>query len=253
MPGVQSAVASLEARAYFEGATTAGESFNVLGVDLLREQAVRSYQTSGKAAIDDPLVFLNQPDSIILTKAMAEKLNIGVDAKIRLATTAGVKSFTVRGLLDAQGPARAYGGSLAIMDIDAVQVTFGKLGKIDRIDIVPDEGADLDHLQREITERLGKGYVVERPESQIGKTEKMLATYQVMLAFFSSLALMVGLFLVANTVAITVSERRKEIGTLRAIGASRSAILGSSLPKRSCSARSAQFSGPYSDVSSLRF
>src|SRR6185295_6227341 len=46
-----------------------------------------------------------------------------------------------------------------------------------------------------------------------------------MLTLFSTLALLVGVFLVTNSVSIAVAERRREIGTLRALGANRKGIL----------------------------
>jgi putative ABC transport system permease protein len=54
---------------------------------------------------------------------------------------------------------------------------------------------------------------------------KMIEGYQGILAFCSLLALLIGMFLVANTIAVAVADRRREIAVLRAIGASRGGIL----------------------------
>jgi hypothetical protein len=43
----------------------------------------------------------------------------------------------VRGLLRPEGAAEALGGHFAIMDIAAAQVLFDRVGRLDRIDVVP--------------------------------------------------------------------------------------------------------------------
>ena len=220
-PGVKTAVPLVEARAFFAGATESYEGLQVMGVDLLQDTSVRSYKATDQRIIDDPLVFLNQPDSIILTKQLAEKRGLKIDSKFTLSTANGPKEFTVRGLLEPEGAAKAYGGALALMDIDGVRVTFGRENKLDRVDIVPEKNVSVDEVKRNLEARIGTGLQVERPEEQTESTEKVLASYQLILTFFSFLALLVGLFLVMNSISVAIAERRREIGILRALGATR--------------------------------
>ena len=210
VPGVKHAVPMIESRAFFAGTTDQDEAIYVMGVDLLQESAVRTYRATDQKIIEDPLIFLNQPDSIVLTTRFAAANGLAIDSQFPLATANGVKTFTVRGLLEPEGAAKAFGGSLAVMDIDGARVSFGKVGKLDRIDIVPEDGADLTKLLADLSTKVGSGFTVERPESQSESTERMIATYQMMITFFSSLALLVGLFLVFNSVSISVAERRRE-------------------------------------------
>ena len=221
VPGVKTAVPMIESRAFFEGATESADGLQILGVDLLQETSVRTYKATDQRIIDDPLTFLNQPDSIILTRALAAKRGLKLDSKIRLSTAIGAREFTVRGLLEPEGAAKAYGGTLAIMDIDGARVNFGKENKLDRVDIVPDESMPVESLSGNLRAALGPGYSVERPETQNAQMDQLLDTYQLMLTFFSSLALLVGLFLVMNSISVAVAERKREIGTLRALGATR--------------------------------
>lgn len=225
VPGVKAAVPMIEARAFFEGAAESSDGLYILGIDLLQEQSVRTYKTTDQKVIDDPLIFLNQPDSIILTKALAQKRGLKIDSKIKLATAEGVKTFTVRGLLEPEGAAKAHGGQLAIMDIDGVRVTFGREGKTDRIDIVPEPGYTDTQIKENIQKAVGPNFKVETPEDQGNQMEQMVGTYQMILIFFSATALLVGLFLIFNSVSISVAERRKEIGTLRALGATRTGMV----------------------------
>ena len=61
-----------------------------------------------------PLLFLARPDSILLTREMAGREGLKIDQKIRVQTVQGIKTFTVRGLLDPDGPAKAVGGDIAV-------------------------------------------------------------------------------------------------------------------------------------------
>ncbi len=225
VPGVKHAVPMVESRAYFASDHKSNETLVVLGVDMLKEQGVRTYKSTDEEIIDDPLVFLNQPDSVIVTHSFAKSHGFKLDSQFEVATARGVRKFTVRGLLSPEGPAKAYGGAIAIMDIDGARVTFGKENKLDRVDIVTREGAAIEDVRLAIKAALGAGYFVERPETQNEEMQRMVASFQVMLTFFSTLALLVGLFLITNSINIAVAERKREIGTLRALGATRAGIL----------------------------
>ncbi|HEY2513274.1 MAG TPA: ABC transporter permease, partial [Polyangiaceae bacterium] len=221
VPGVKSAIPRVEAWAYAVGDRHASETLYVLGIDMLKEQAVRSYKTGGEEVMDDPLVFLNQEDSVILTKTFAAAHGLKIDSKLPLATASGQITLTVRGLLEPEGPAKAYGGAIAIMDIDGARVMFGKEGKIDAVDIVARPGVATDVLQTALRDALGPAFTVSPPEGYAQQLEQLVASFQGMLSFFGTIALLVGLFLVSNSVSMSIAERQKEIGVLRAIGAAR--------------------------------
>src|SRR6185503_16434238 len=95
----------------------------VLGIDMTGDRSLRDYdlESGDEAVIDDPLVFLAQPDSIILTRQFAEKHHLAANDRISLGTVEGRKQFTVRGIMKAGGMTSAFGGNLAIMDVYAAQ------------------------------------------------------------------------------------------------------------------------------------
>jgi putative ABC transport system permease protein len=226
VPGVRSAVPLVVSRAYLAGGTgDSTESLMVLGVDLLKEDGVRSYKATDQEVIDDPFTFLNQPDSIILTKAFAARRGLKIDSQFQIATARGARTMTVRGLLEPEGPAKAYGGNLAIMDIDGARVTFGKERKVDRVDLVLRDGVAPNRLAETLRAKLGPGFTVEDASAQTNAMTRVISSYQTLLDLFSVLALFVGVFLITNTVNISVAERRKEIGTLRSLGTPRQQIL----------------------------
>lgn len=222
--GVKSAVPLIESRAHFPGKTES-ETLVILGVDLLRDGNVRSYKFENESVIEDPLIFFNQPDSILVSRDLANRRGLMLDGKFTLVTSVGVKTFTVRGILESEGIARAYGGSLAIMDIDGARMSFGKVGRIDRIDLAVRSSAKVEDVLARVRARLGPAYSVETPENELANTARLLSSYEMLLTFMGSLAILVGLFMIANTISFAVAEYRKEIGISRALGASRGGIL----------------------------
>ena len=108
----------------------------ILGVDMLGDRSLRTYDLEGSdAAIDDPLVFLAQADSLIVTKTFAEKKGLKIGSRMPMRTMQGDLVFTVRGIMKPGGLASAFGGDLAVMDIYAAQKMLGRGRKFDRIDL----------------------------------------------------------------------------------------------------------------------
>src|SRR5690606_34749685 len=134
-------------------------------------------------------------------------------------TSRGVKPFIVRGVMKPAGLATAFGGNLAIMDVYAAQLMFGRGRTFDRIDIALAEGATTADAQRELGGLLGPGFEIQPPASRGQQAETMLAGYTVMVSISSAFALFIGLFIIYNSFATAVTQRRSEIGILRALGA----------------------------------
>jgi putative ABC transport system permease protein len=195
----------------------------VLGVDMTADRGIREYDFGG-SELDDPLVFLAQPDSIMLGSDFASRNGLAMGSRLVLETVEGARPFTVRGLLRPAGLAQAFGGSLAVMDIYAAQRVFGKERKFDRIDITARRGVAVDDCRRALATALGPGFHVDAPSERRRYFEQVLVNYRRSAGFASIFALIVGLFLIQNTLVVAVAQRRGEIGILRALGATRSQI-----------------------------
>jgi putative ABC transport system permease protein len=198
----------------------------VLGVDMTGDRSLRDYdlESGDEAVIDDPLVFLAQADSIILTKDFADRNHLAAGSRLPLETAEGRRQFTVRGVMKASGLTSAFGGNLAIMDIYAAQKMFGRGRKFDRIDIGVKPGRTIAQAQEELGAQLGPGFLIDPPSGRGQQFEQMLAAYSIMVNVSSVFALFIGMFIIYNSFAIAVTERRSEIGILRALGATRRQI-----------------------------
>jgi putative ABC transport system permease protein len=198
----------------------------VLGVDMTGDRTLRDYDldSGDDAVIDDPLVFLAQPDSIILSREFADRNHTAVGGRVALGTVEGEKQFTVRGVMKSSGLTSAFGGNLAIMDIYAAQHMFGRGRSFDRIDLAVKQGRTLKDAEQELAGLLGPGFQVDPPSGRGQQFEAMLAAYSMMVGISSLFALFIGMFIIYNSFAIAVTQRRSEIGILRALGATRGQI-----------------------------
>jgi putative ABC transport system permease protein len=223
LPGIATAVPVVTG--YAEAEAFEGELLFVLGIDVLLDPQVRDYHVTASADTDrESLRNLFDPATLFLSESFARRHGLGLGDTLTLLTPRGRHSYTIRGLLAPDGPARALGGNLIVMDLHAAQLAFEKTGKLDRIDLLLRAGTTTEAVQEVLQARLGHGAHVERPSFRNATVEKMLQSFQVNLTALSMIALFVGMFLIYNTLSAAVVERRRDIAILRAVGANRVAI-----------------------------
>ena len=133
-----------------------------------------------------------------------------------MRTMQGDLVFTVRGIMKPGGLASAFGGDLAIMDIYAAQKFFGRGRKFDRIDLALQDNVTLAEGTAKLRALLGPGYEVDPPSSRGEQFEQTSRIYSLASNITSIFALFIGMFIIYNTFAIAVTQRRSEIGILRA-------------------------------------
>src|SRR5262249_48342600 len=141
-----------------------GELLTVHGVDFTHDEDVRLYhEGDADQLLDDPLVFLNDAHSVMLTRAYAGAHGLEMGDPVRLITPTGVQTVTVRGLLDPQGLARALGGRLVVMDLFAAQRALSSDGRVNQIDVVLDDGVDVDATRTLLAGLLPAGLEIREP------------------------------------------------------------------------------------------
>jgi len=223
-PGVRVAVPVIEATA---DTGLAGQgNLLVLGVDMTGDRSLRDYDFEGTDddVIDDPLVFLAQPDSIVVTRQFAERNGLKINSPLVMRTMLGERRFTVRGIMRSGGLASAFGGNLAVMDIYAAELIFGRGRKFDRIDLAVGEGVLTEEVAGRLRSALGPGFQVEPPSARGQHFEAVSRAFSMVINMTSLFALLIGMFIIYNAFAIAVTQRRAEIGILRALGATRRQI-----------------------------
>ena len=124
--------------------------------------------------------------------------------------------------MKSSGLSSAFGGNLAIMDIYAAQQMFGRGRTFDRIDLAVREGAhDRRRRSRSCASCSGPASRSTPPSGRGQQFEAMTAAYSMMVNISSLFALFIGMFIIYNSFSIAVTQRRSEIGILRALGATR--------------------------------
>jgi putative ABC transport system permease protein len=203
-------------------------SLFVLAVDLMGDRSLRDYdlESGDQTIVDDPLVFLAQPDSLIVSKEFSETNRLDVGARLDVGTVVGPRQLTIRGVMKAGGLASGFAGNLAVMDIYAAQKIFGRGRSFDRIDLTVAPGRSVAECRQELERLLGPGFQVAPPSSRGQQFEALIAAYSLMMSVSSLFALCIGLFIIHNSFAVAVTERRAEIGILRALGATQGQIRG---------------------------
>ena len=221
VPGVLHAAGGISINAPVQGSPS--ESMYVLGVDLLDDGYFRSYEgvDTDVGKLGDDLEFLNSTDRVLITDKYATEHKLKTGDTINLVTQEGAKPFVIHGLLKETGPMKAFGGSVAVMFFGSFQEAFARGRTLNRIDVAIDQKVGLEVMKERLAKVVGPGIEVDSPDRRGSSVQKMMRSFQLGLNLGSLVALLVGAFLVFNTVSISVVQRRREIGTLRALGATR--------------------------------
>lgn len=227
--GVAKSSPVIQQIATIEDPRAQGERLLVVGVDLLSEDDAyfREYQSTGLHEIlSDPIPFLNSPHAILISRRLAERLGRKLHDKLAIATGTGIKHFEIWGILDETGTGvgHAFGGAVAVMYHAAMSTAFGRGRNIDRIDVAVAPGTQLDEVKARLTGALGDAFAIERPAGKGQRIGRMLIGVQKALLMASLIALLVAAFLIHNTLTISVVQRKRELGTLRALGSRRAEL-----------------------------
>src|ERR1051326_1491528 len=195
----------------------AQQPIRLLAVDLFSDLHFRDYRyakivAGEKNGVTDYLA-LFEPDSIVLPAPFAREHGLNLGSRITINVLGNRSTLVVRGLLEAEGPATAFNGSIAVCDISVAQRSFGMIGKLSRVDLLVPEG-------KAIRVNPPPGTRIERPSRRNERVEKMLRAFRVNLFALAGVALLVGMFLVYNTVLISILRRRKDVGIFKTLGAS---------------------------------
>jgi putative ABC transport system permease protein len=136
------------------------------------------------------------------------------------------------GTVNASGPAATLGGYVLFMDCEDAARLVKKPGRVSRLDIVLHPGQDLNEAKDRIENAVASyqsgnqaGPIkVQTPQAREEQVRDVLIGVQVGFLICGAGALVVGMFLVYNALAVSVTERTHDIGILRSLGATRGQI-----------------------------
>lgn len=204
------------------------QPLRILGVDIFAEGPFRSYLGQGDEALteNDLSAFFGSADTMLIGQGLADRYGIGLNGAVTLRVGDALRPMRVVGILQpADEDSRRALDTLAIVDISAAQELFDMTGKLSHIDLIADERTEQGRAVLErIRVSLPEGARIVKPESRSQSVESLTDAFRLNLTALSLLALVVGMFLVYNTVTFSVVQRRPVIGTLRCLGVTRREI-----------------------------
>jgi putative ABC transport system permease protein len=160
------------------------------------------------------------PDrALVVSRALARRLSLPVGGKLAVMVEGRRQEFDVADIAEAKS------AEFLALDIAAAQRALHRYGRLDRIDVTAGPHEDFAVLERAIRAALPPGYLVERPGTRSEENQRMLGAFRWNLRVLSYISLVVGAFLIYNTISVSVVRRRAEIGVLRALGTSRRGVL----------------------------
>ncbi|MGB3683528.1 MAG: ABC transporter permease [Rubrobacteraceae bacterium] len=160
---------------------------------------------------------------LTLDGSTAETAGLKVGDMVQLGTPEGPKDVELVGLL--RIPGGSFGGfAFGMTPLPYAQKVFDSPGEISGISVEAASEDSVAPLRERLDGKLGGGFQVERSSTRTDQVSSQLQGFQISLLFFAGTALFVGAFLVFNALSMTVLERTRELGMLRALGSTRAMI-----------------------------
>lgn len=210
---------------YVAAADFPGRTLHLLGIDPLTEGPFRPYLQRGGGSLSDLSALLTQPASGLLSGDTAQALGLAPGATMTVRISGARHTVRLVGLiLPHDSTSRLALESLLVTDIATAQELLGLAGRLSRIDLIVPDGSPGERLLARIRAVLPPAAEVIRASARSEFVEQLTRAFSVNLTALSLLALIVGMFLIYNTMTFSVVQRRASIGMLRALGVTRREI-----------------------------
>jgi len=206
----------------------AGRTLHVLGIDPFADADFRPYldgqgggQTRGRDVLARAGDLVGRGGTALIAATTARDLGLAIDSELAVDVAGARRTLTIVGLLEPAdaGSARALEG-LLVTDVATAQELLDAGGRLSRIDLVVEDQA----LLARIAGVLPPGADLVEAGARAGATARMILAFQWNLTALSLLALVVGMFLIYQTMTFSVVQRRPLIGSLRALGVTRGEV-----------------------------
>jgi putative ABC transport system permease protein len=197
----------------------------LLGIDPFSERPFRDYEFSHDTSLSDAAWsdFFTWPDTVLVSRPLAARLKLKPGDSLPVMVGPRRHDLQIVGIFSSQNGLYPFDGAVLLMDMGPAQELLDRVGELDYIDVIgAGPGAA---VLKDLQKVLPPGVEVVRPGTQGSRTEGLVASYRLNLAVLSAIALFVGMFLIYQSVTLSVVRRRREIGLLRTLGMTRGQVL----------------------------
>jgi putative ABC transport system permease protein len=222
IPGVADAQPLLVERVILPG--DGNRTAVLIGVDVLSRggQIAERNPVDAVLELTNPLAWLSGRAAVVgRDLALALSPDGRPTRPVPIRAGGRVHSIMPAGVVKLQGPAAKLGGFLLLMDVRQAAALLDQAGLCERIDIYLESGADPETIRHHVQRVVGDRGTVHTPESVRSATQDIVGPIRIGFTLTGIGAMVVGLFLVYNALAVSVAERRHDIGVLRSVGATR--------------------------------
>ena len=214
-----------------EGAVTldgpdGSETLQLLGIDIFAEAMFRNQLDSLRSAEGESVsgrgqLTLLQPGAVVLGTSTAQRLGLTTGETLSVLANGNRHTLTLVNMVDTtQQPVF---DTIAMVDIATAQSLLSMFGKLSRIDLVIESEQQLAAIESQ----LGGGLNIVEASRRNNALQQMTAAFHTNLLAMSLLALLVGAFLIYNTVTLSVLQRRELFGQFRVVGVKRNELAAS--------------------------
>jgi putative ABC transport system permease protein len=206
---------------YVRGVNLGDQPLRLLGVEVLAEAPFRNYlgdASQNQAEVEAFNAFIVSPDAILISASLAERFGFELGDTLILRINARQVEGRIVGLLQPNDTLSQQAlDDLVLTDIATAQEWLGMEGRLTRIDLILPAEYDVAALQA----ALPQGAVLTTPAQRQSALNQMTDAFEINLQALSLLGLVVGVFLIYNTVMFSVVQRRHVIGIMRSLGTTR--------------------------------
>jgi putative ABC transport system permease protein len=168
---------------------------------------------------------------VLVDEGTAREHGLEVGDRVRVLLQGPAEQFTIVGLFGLKGQADLGGVTVAAFDLPTSERVLASPGALDAIYVTTDPGVTAGTASRDLAAALGPSFEVvpaaKIAEERAEPVRQGVGNLRMALVGFAAVGLVVGSFIIFNTFAILIAQRTRELGLLRALGASRAQVLGS--------------------------
>ncbi len=202
-----------------------GEYLDLLGIDILTNEPFRTFDlTDFQTQQFDIQKWLRGPRMVAVSEELADQHHLRAGDTMKVQVNGKTTDLTIGYLLRTRGTSANANPHFAAMDIGWAQEFLARADTLNSISLRLAPGIDLERIVAELRRKLPPDTTVAAPAQRGREVEKMLAGFQLNLQAMSLVSLLVGMFLIYNTIEASVVRRRHEIGILRSLGATRGEV-----------------------------
>ena len=200
----------------------APRTLRVIGVDVFAEGPFRRHlrDATARGGLSE---LLSRPDAVLMSAAGARSLGLAPGSRFTVRAGGRPHSFELLGVLETSDElAEAALSDLVVMDIAAAQELFERIGRLSRVDVIAEGAQELAALAA----ALPPGIELRTAGRRQQAAAEMARAFELNLRMLGLLSLVVGAFLVYNTMAFSVVRRRTLIARFRMLGVTRGGVFG---------------------------